>query len=92
LSAAEGLLHDLDELLDATEVATLEDLEEVIDGGLDYDCHLIGHAEGVEVRIHVTGILVAYPFMLTELWATARELEEEAEAHFAAEYAGEGLE
>jgi len=92
LSAASGPVHNMDELLDAMQVSTLEDLEELVDADLDYDCYLVRHEEGVEVQIQGSGILVAYPFMITELWATAEELEDEAEAFFAAKYADEELE
>jgi hypothetical protein len=77
--AGELTVHNVEELLAATETASLEELAEVSSEDYDPDVELVPSAAKLEIRVHRVGITVSFPFDLDDFWEAIDDANEEAE-------------
>jgi ribosomal protein S27AE len=77
--AGELTVHNVEELLAATETASLEELAEVSSEDYELDVELVPSAAELEIRVHRVGITVPFPFDLDDFWEAIDDANEEAE-------------
>jgi rRNA maturation protein Nop10 len=77
--AGELTVHNVEELLTATETTSLEELAEVSSEDYELDVDLVPSAAELEIRGRRVGITLPFPFDLEDFWEAIDDANEEAE-------------
>jgi hypothetical protein len=77
--AGELTVHNVEELLTATETASLEELAEVSSEDHELDVDLVPSSAELEIRLHRVAVTLSFPFSIDDMWEAIDDANEEAE-------------
>jgi hypothetical protein len=76
VATPEVVISGVADLLAVTGCNDVEALESVVDSNCEPDVWVVETVDGIEVGSGTSGIVLEYPFTMTDFWATVDEVEQ----------------